>query len=349
MAGAESRSCSCFDEFLFEGCSVLVLGLGGGADAQGAYALAQYLQTMQPTAAITYGTVKGVKGEEEVPHAILVPGLDQLLFTEERKHDPKFLLENVGTQNAPMPRWVGTVLYEQTIPHQNVFGSEVKSPIICRLNTSDAAQQEKLAQDLYKLTIKLTNKPWDLVVGLDHGGDVLGGVEEGGSGRDIIMSRVLDHMVSDIQKSGRFLICLHGLCIDGENYFDEMTEKIEQMIQRGAYLGRYPIYDLQDWLRQVCAGMPSTKTPMIMLDAIDGKLEVKSHYNSIETHEDRCFNESDRDVFGDKVDQLLQCTARHHHKKDGSKMYGPIVPRNWATSGYLFDGHILTDWMRSTL
>ena len=318
-----------------------------GADAQGAYALARYLQTLEPTAAVTYGTVKGVKGEEKVQDAYPIPDLNQLLFTEERKHDPQYLHENVGTTDAPRPRWVGTVLYEQTIPHQKVFGSEVMSPIICRLNVSDPAQHEKLAHDLYRLSMQFAKKPWDIVVGLDHGGDVLGGIEEGGSGRDIIMSRVLDNMVSNIQKTGRFLISLHGLCIDGENYCDEMTTKLEQMIERDAYLGRYPISDLQGWLRPVCEGMQSTKTPMIMLDALDGKLEVKSHYNSSQPGGERPFRDSDLDVFGEPVGQLVQCTTRHHQKEDGSKLSGPIIPVKWATSGYLFDGHILTKVLRT--
>ena len=219
------------NEIQKEKSNILVIGLGGGADAQGASALALHLKRLYPTSNILYGTAFDVTklnkktGDECYDGAFYLPFSNKDSGEMEKSeilqlHPKKYTFSEYNDMVNGIPKWVNTLMYEQGIDQHefqcddngNGGVGKILSPIVACLDKNDALQQERLVKQLNQLA------QWDLIIGLDHGGDVFGGIEDQNMGTDIFMARKLlqvaeaqGHNNTNDGKGVPFKIVIHGL------------------------------------------------------------------------------------------------------------------------------------------
>jgi len=360
---------------------VLVVGIGGGSDAQMAFAVAQALQEgaqQEGTCAAhydwvdaklaarldgrevccVYGTAKWRNPDEQaLPRVHSVP---------EASHDFEFLNEKMP---SGAPRWVGTTLMEETIPHSScTFTSVVTrkektltSPVVFKLdkpNNQGVHESEPSKEDIDAALSALDpEKGWTAVIAVDSGGDVLGGVEDS---RDLIMLLVLkrlcerQHQEQPGLPSPEFRLNICGLCIDGENYFLQMERKLLRLRARNALLGCTSIAVLKRHLEKVVSIMERTKTPRVMLDALNGLLAQVPESELIRDfvyNDDGKLEEIAQNAIrvASKLKMLdwvsvsspadrffISLPQRHFRLKDGSNPPQVIVPVAWATRMFVF-------------
>ena len=230
---------------------------------------------------------------------------------------------------------------------------------------------------------------WDVVIGLDHGGDVFIGGEEGEDGRDVVMGDVLRDLVA-AGGARRYLLAVHGLCVDGENYYPGMRLKLRDVLRSAgedSFLGRYHLGDIERWLTPCVDGiMAPSKTPMIILSALNGALEsahappparkvIMSDDDDVELSRRRRRVTVPRDVDGSTVTVMVagdndeeeegteRCALTGESLKDfvvlprrhftdpatGTPAPAPVVPMRWVTTGYVFDGVAIGSYYRDVL
>ena len=347
-----------------DGKKVLVFGLGGGADGQGACALALSLRDRFPDIQVAYGTTFDVttnpRQSDGEPYAGARPLVDSPASTELLRVTPRqFTRDELAAvhEDTKIPVWVNTLMYEQTLEqteHQTRNGSVIKSPIIACLDKRSKSKRERLVEELEGV------HDWDLIIGLDHGGDVFEGVEDGADGTDLYMVNVFADLAHRISKTRpdspcRFTIVVHGLCIDGENYYDMMTEKMvnpTKSILSAAEGVNSLRGEFSKRLRNMCTYMSDTKTPKIILAGIDDELAKSDTYNGLDdmSNVDSLYSReqiSDLDCFGLPIHSFSKSRQRHHRDKEGRLLPPPIVPSHWVTSGFAFDGMKIAGMLRT--
>ena len=194
------------------------------------------------------------------------------------------------------PAWVGTTWYEQALPHTEMRAAGVDCqlrltcPLVCNIAYQIEGeddyrgtrglyeeQNRRLVNDLRTLA---PNGSWDLVIGLNHGGSsIFVGINEGeeekrASGHSVSVSSDVLRSLVDVGGAGRYLLVVHGLCIDGDSYFEEMRRELQLASSAGAFMGCYGVDETRQWLDPVSRLFSSSKSPRIILDAIDGQLEL---------------------------------------------------------------------------
>lgn len=365
--------------------SCLVIGQGGGADAHGAYALSCALvhHGLCADDVMYYATVKGKEFDKEALKA--KAEYDDIWRQDKQRgkehsyiagevfevaeNTTRTLQDFLEDKNG-RPAWVGTTWYEQALPHKRT-ATGATCPLICNLAVPKGSdphmramckkQHDALGADL---AAAAPGGVWDVIIGLDHGGDVFVGNEEGMDGRDVLTGEIIRALVAG-GKARRYMLTVHGLCIDGENFFAGMSRKLATVSRiEGCYAGCYGLGEMRAWLEPVIGMFSGAKTPRIIMDALDGNLEA-----AVDAEGRHLVNSADVDADGrltvgadgdpapvpdDAVDPLtgaalagsntdggggwVKCTPRHHKDAGGAPFPAPWIPRAWASTGYVFDG-----------
>jgi len=270
-----------------------------------------------------------------------------VLQVRPQRHSAAFLNERDAKGR---PRWLGTMLMEATIPQlQASYPAEstgepvsFASPLVFELDqpsTSDPRahlQLESLEEAFRALT---PAGGWDLIVGVDSGGDVFGGLEDA---RDYCMLEFLAELAKMQEARGmrrcRFELVVAGLCIDGENTFEAMNAKLAKATTGNAFLRRQSAEVIQPYLEPVTKAMEPNKTPRILLAALAGALPRRPPPGG---------TAPDRDALGFPLGAFVQLPPRHHQIKEHQENQaadrppepvGLVIPQRWADSLYFFDG-----------
>ncbi|CAK9086072.1 Uncharacterized protein SCF082_LOCUS40731 [Durusdinium trenchii] len=341
--------------------NMLVVGLGGGSDAQVAFALAQVRRELAEkeeagclgggVGEVVYATCKWASSRG-LPEGAKV--VTEGVFSVEPKDDLTFEYLNEKLPSG-LPRWVGTTLMEATIPQTphkfvNNAGEETSftSPMVVELeNPKGKAGWFGFTDEFVSRFVDQVapENGFHTVVGVDTGGDVVGGMEDS---RDRCMLEFLRAVVQEQEKRGlgsaKFELVINGLCVDGENYFWQMNRKMEQLVAAGAFVGRTELAMVRPHLEQVVHLMAPTKTPWIMLNALDKKLDAfpkDATLQDIEVVDDKVVEHASPcagvDAFDNPVQDLVVLPARHHKLGNGDPVPQVVVPRLWATSLFSFD------------
>jgi hypothetical protein len=342
---------------------ILVVGLGGGADAQVAYAKAMWLQANEKTArnnaVVVYATCKFKKegGEERNPDDPNYITKNMYSVTLDQALTKEYINEKVKVANKMQPRWVGTSLMESTMPqvvvtYKNKDKKEVtiKSPVIIELDEKvdkwkDGVCMVDFDDDMVDETFRHLTPAggWDVVVGVDSGGDVLHGGRE--DGRDRCMLELLGRWVHKQRAIGvtrskagmgkpkevLFLTVVAGPCVDGECYFRGMQERIVALTGKGVVAIPQPMSLIAITLNKVTWMMEDSKTPKIMLKGVLGTLESATEPTD-QGEIPEC------DAWGVEISAWVQLPQRHHKMTDGKAVPPVIVPSHWPSTQLLFDG-----------
>jgi len=215
--------------------SVLVLGLGGGSDIILAYAFCRLLEAGGPRK-IVYGNTKC----RDDGH--LVPVTEHISRVSEWRPSADEL------QQA----WATTAI-DHTVPR----GDDCCPFVVLLTNRSVDA----------KLPAELESLGFDLLVGVDTGGDSL--VDEavsGPMGRDRRMLRVLEE--TDIPAV--HIVAAPGS--DGESTHKQLIDAIGKQQDLGRYLGCFPLEPVMDPIRALGRPLDWGRTPNIIARAADGLL-----------------------------------------------------------------------------
>jgi hypothetical protein len=137
--------------------NVLVIGLGGGSDAQHAFIIGQHVMSeLVPECQrgeLVFGTNKWAENlgrSNKPPSGALVPGSACGLFSVQyREWTADELNESVNGR----PRWVGTTMFEATIPptKHEYDGRTFTSPVVIPL-MKDRSTAPQIAKDLAMLS-----------------------------------------------------------------------------------------------------------------------------------------------------------------------------------------------------
>ncbi|GIW92454.1 MAG: hypothetical protein KatS3mg110_0495 [Pirellulaceae bacterium] len=263
------------DEFLarrfeFPDCrskKVLVLGLGGGCDIILAYAISTIVAKTQPERVI-YANTKIIHDISHLPEVTT--------YIRRVSHERK-VLSGPGRR-----RTHGTTRIDESVPR----GDE-GCPWIFLLS-DDRADQE-LVKDI-------VNLDFDLLVGIDTGGDSLVEVRSSfDNQRDRRMLRVL------------FLTGLPVLHVivapgsDGEASFEELQRAFAEQCAKGRFQGTFDLEELLPVLRTLSEPLSEDRTPRIILAAAEDRLP--------------------------RAGQEMVVVPRGCH---------PTVPRAWLTRAFVF-------------
>jgi hypothetical protein len=215
------------------GRRLLVIGIGGGADIVSAYDVTHLLHGQERT--ILYGNTKKRDDGWLMP---LSPHVHRL---------------RAGDEPSPQRRRSahGTTSIDRAIPR----GPE-GCPFIVTL--PDEADAHVVAGELVALGI-------DGILGIDTGGDALAtAASSGDGGRDKRMLRVLDRTGLPT----RLVVIAPGS--DGETPTTALHHALQREQAEGRYHGCFPLEPVLDILREQSATLEATRTPRIILDAVDG-------------------------------------------------------------------------------
>lgn len=152
----------------------------------------------------------------------------------------------------------------------------------------------------------------------------------------------------------RYLLAVHGLCVDGENYYPGMRQKLIDVLDAAgedSFLGSYSLRDTKRWLEPCVAGiMAPTKTPMIILAGLDGALEVAEETCDADgvriavPEGERCV------LTGEPLERFVVLPRRHFiDPVTGAPAPAPLVPSAWVTTGFVFDGVALESYYDSVV
>ena len=215
---------------------ILCLGLGGGSDAITAYWTAKILENLGANA-VHYGNTRGTfdaATQEYSPHIAYFEG-------------PPVPLSGKAAH--------GTSQIDRSLPR-----GPGHSPWLFRYHKSFGPDEEAmLVQELDALN-------YDLIVGVDTGGDVLVG------GRRFNRDRAVARVVERVQARG--LIWVIAPCSDG-TVRDRVVKGAQRWVEAGAYLGAMDLTPYAAILREASTGLPESRTPQIMLRALDNLQAVE--------------------------------------------------------------------------
>jgi hypothetical protein len=219
------------------GRRVLVLGLGGGCDVITAFAVSRLLDFEQATAVIYANTKTAGVGRADA-------------VTEHIRRVP-------GPRREPSRRkdGHGTTRIDQTVPR----GPE-GCPWIFLLD--DAEAETALAGEVRALA-------FDLILGVDTGGDSIVALPAKMAGRDQRMLRVLR------QTGVPLLHVVVAPGSDGESDAAELSRAFAAAAAAGRYRGCFVLDPVLPIFRALSEGLNPQRTPRIILAAVDERLEKR--------------------------------------------------------------------------
>lgn len=213
--------------------NVLVIGLGGGCDIITAFAVSKLLNTA--AARIVYANTKT---DSVGPLLAITP--------------------HIGNVNSPIPepgckpKGCGKAAIDHAMPR-----NEHGSPWIIRL-ADETAERE--------LPAEIRSLGFDLLLGVDAGGDSITEHRPSRPGRDQRMLRVLRQVGVPVLH----VVVAPGC--DGESTADDLHSAMVARLAWGWYRGRFPLSLIADVLRAHSGGLKESRTPRIVLAAADGLL-----------------------------------------------------------------------------
>jgi hypothetical protein len=219
------------------GRRVLVLGLGGGCDVITAFAVSRLLD-FEKAEAVVYANTKtsGVGPSGAVtPHIVRVPGPQREVSRRKEGH--------------------GTTRIDQTVPR----GPE-GCPWIFLLDDERAETE---------LVGEVSSLGFDLIFGVDTGGDSIVARPAKMAGRDQRMLRVL-------RQTG--LPLLHVVVApgsDGECDISDLNTAFTAAVAEGRYRGCFVLDPVLPLLRWLSEGLNPQRTPQIILAAAEERLQTR--------------------------------------------------------------------------
>lgn len=216
------------------GQHVFVLGLGGGCDVITAFAVSSLLD--QAATRIVYGNTKT---DNVGPVKAITPHVVRVASPE--------------PEPGRKAKGCGSAAIDHGVPRD-----QHGSPWIVLLN-DEAAERELVAE--------IASLGFDLIVGVDAGGDSLVAKRKRGRlGRDQRMLGVLR------QTGVPLLHVVVGPGCDGECSVEALRSALEVQLVAGNYRGCFPLTPLLPVLRTQSVGLSESRTPRIVLAAADGLL-----------------------------------------------------------------------------
>ncbi|NHJ21418.1 MAG: DUF1152 domain-containing protein [Candidatus Lokiarchaeota archaeon] len=219
----------------YEYKKIFILGLGGGSDIISAYAV-QFLFDFSEHSKIIYGNTKR-RIDNDLEH--ITPNIYRLPPKQTGTDDQSI---NNGTRT-----WI-----DRSIP-RGYDGC----PYIVHC-TSDSSKV---------LSREIDSLGFDLVIGIDTGGDALiEGAESGPQGRDKEMVEILQH--SNIP----LLIFILAPGCDGESQEDQILQSFRDQDKAGKYLGSCSINPLIPYFEDLARDLSEDRTPNIIKRVFYGEL-----------------------------------------------------------------------------
>jgi len=268
------------------GKKVLVIGLGGGCDCLVAYAFAKDIVQPRTHCGITvYANTIGPRNMKG--HLQLAPYI------------------YAAPPGEPVPVTPGDNCYSTTKIECSLPRGQEHSPLIFIVPQNKGNDIGQVFQhNKSSLLPDLALMGFDFIFGVDTGGDSLtGGIDwhdHPAMGRDRQILAILTWL-----PSVPFLHCMFAPCSDGESSYELMQQSIDSAITSGHYKGQFSCAPMINSLRLVSAPMGPTRTPCIMLQAWDKKLQHAPAPNQ------------------DKV--IVQ------------RGICPVVPSEWLVTAYVFE------------
>eukprot|EP01124_Arcella_intermedia_P008236 TRINITY_DN15172_c0_g1_i1.p1 TRINITY_DN15172_c0_g1~~TRINITY_DN15172_c0_g1_i1.p1 ORF type:complete len:281 (+),score=54.94 TRINITY_DN15172_c0_g1_i1:10-852(+) len=264
----------------FEGYKkILVVGLGGGCDVISAYVFAKTLLRASPGAVVIVADTK----------ESAVGGIQPLTRSDGTPFSTVFVVPPTSPFKDT-PHHLRYYALAMTLPKD-----EWNSPWVFLLKDHEEALKKEIS-----------SLGFDLIIGLDAGGDSL--VEEAESGVDGKDKRMLKLLKS----TGVPLVhIILGFGSDGESTEEEIMKALKIATLNGSYKGMIDLDGMVPLFRSHCSGwLANTRTPMIISNAIEGtKLDRRA---------------------GNKV------------RLDRGR--NPIIPILWLQKGFVFDDTNLFTW-----
>jgi hypothetical protein len=197
---------------------IFILGLGGGCDIISAYA-AQFLFDFSEQSKIIYGNTKRTFEND----------LENITPNIYRLPPKKLVIGEHSTAN------IGTTKIDRSIPR----GYDQCPYIIhCTKNSSKDISHE------------IDSLGFDLVIGIDTGGDaIVEGAESGSQGRDKEMVDIIRHSHIPL------LILIFGPGCDGESQENQILQSFHDQEKKGKYLGSCSIEPLIPYFEDLASNL----------------------------------------------------------------------------------------------
>ena len=217
-----------FDFAQLSGRRILCVGIGGGSDAISAFLCTQILKDIAIDTA--YGNTK-------LSHNENINLLSSHIGSVKDCDIPMTNIQHGSTSiDSSLPRG----------PHQ--------SPLIFILSKQNPGIIEKLANEIVALN------HFDFIIGVDTGGDALK-TKNASKSRDVMMLKVLQKT-----KIASMLFVL-GMASDGISP-KKLEPRLNNLCCSDGYLEYFPLLPYQNMLHQYSQGLPSNRTPKIILSAL---------------------------------------------------------------------------------
>jgi len=230
-----------------QGKTVLVVGLGGGCDVISAYCMAKYIKEFSPKK-VLYGNTIGPR---------TIPDAQELYPNVFSFSTPPIPLDTSCVQ----PYW-GTVRIEQSLP-QDGEGS----PFLFVVPHREGGSIHEITQrNKHALKHIVEMEKWDLIIGVDAGGDSLtGGIDfkaHPALGRDRQMLTVLSSLGIE------FWHLLIAPCCDGETSREEMDRFLQLSCSEQLVLGSFHLpSSVIESLEHYSKGLSNERTTNIIVNA----------------------------------------------------------------------------------
>lgn len=237
-------------------CNVLIIGIGGGSDIIGAYALGKFLKATNPNTTINIAVAVTPKSDYD--------GFDNLQ-------------ENLYQVNSEKVSDISKLHHTLQIVKEIYNFDQLFSPYVLvrpkyRQDTNILRHQKDVAEVLSK---SLTFLNPDFIIATDNGGDSLtGGVSDN-------VEKEFDRTgLRALQKFGKpFEYIVLGPGCDGESTKEMILNSIEQ--EKHSFKGAFSIIELAKlWSSISEEFLPKDRTPNIILSAInisDQEIEIPRH------------------------------------------------------------------------
>lgn len=214
---------------------IFILGLGGGCDIISAYAV-QFLFDFSEHSKIIYGNTKR-EFDDDLEN--ITPNICRL--------PPK----HADTHEQSIYAVVKTGI------DRNIPRGYDGCPYIVRCNKTSSKE----------LSREIDSLDFDLVIGIDSGGDaIIEGAVSGSLGRDKEMVKIIQ------QSQVPLLILILGPGCDGESQENQILQSFHDQDKAGKYLGSCSIEPLIPYFEDLASNLDINRTPNIIKRAFYGEL-----------------------------------------------------------------------------